>query len=773
MNRMDLVVLFINVDNGIFTFKSHFVVAFALQDIGLLTYDDTGNLDKFSFQKQTDVQKAYELGQSLSQELGWSVLYLSEPQWYDLTGVDLLIIVHPSYLFEKMYNDKFSLKKVAWIKRNHHTWIQTNILGACHMILTGSEMQKKKFLSSYSNNSDDNNNNNAMRGIFKLKCFFKCDSRSLTESKADSERRNSLSLFNLGKKNNDGNKNYLSTTTTSFRIPVFVLRGAVKKSELHNNFSDNILKERFLEDSNDNDDSYSNDNDNNNNDDLDRKISYIYVGDAPPPGGTAKIIQDFDPSRIANQFKGEIYGKNWDYVPLQHETSFLNLVQGSIPHPQQIWRLYQSTSIVVNEADAEEMYYGIISNDVYHALASGALVISNNVMGMKEVFKEFLPSYESSLDLSHVLNSLLNNREWLQEKRNFLQELVLEKHTYKVRAQEFFEYLNLSQYGNKQKGAQEGNSLHDVNDKTENRNINSMADNVQEVQKTRHSLSLVYQKNAMSDPQDRLAGGSRHRTLGFSPLHDVKICVVAKTNLDLQHEQNQLEILLSSLLNQQPSSSSDDRDLKEIALAVSSSLMIYVTNMNPSLELDTFQIDLQNIVNKVRDSQATISDSGKIPIQVGNCLASSPADNDDRREEQIYFDEVDCILNHLMFHSECTHFMITDENIQYRDTWFKEILPMLKNGKQMVAWDFSGRTKITDDPSNNNRKTVQFSPGFIKTSSVVVAKKVIMNSGARFLRNGPFDFQEQDLGFKFLRKNRKKITGRDIELIHRVLSVEL
>jgi len=78
--------------------------------------------------------------------------------------------------------------------------------------------------------------------------------------------------------------------------------------------------------------------------------------------------------------------------------------------------------------------WGSMNSRVFDALASGALVVTNNTAGVDELFGDQLPTYETRDELHTVLNTFLKDENRRSALVNALRIEVLDKHTYRKRA---------------------------------------------------------------------------------------------------------------------------------------------------------------------------------------------------------------------------------------------------------------------------------------------------------------------------------------------------
>ena len=70
-----------------------------------------------------DFFTACELAEACAKEFGWNVRYLSRTDdWYDASGVDVLVVLLEDYQLSKLRNAKPQLLKVAWLRNWFERW---------------------------------------------------------------------------------------------------------------------------------------------------------------------------------------------------------------------------------------------------------------------------------------------------------------------------------------------------------------------------------------------------------------------------------------------------------------------------------------------------------------------------------------------------------------------------------------------------------------------------------------------------------------------------
>jgi hypothetical protein len=102
-----------------------------------------------------------------------------------------------------------------------------------------------------------------------------------------------------------------------------------------------------------------------------------------------QIIRDCIDARISPA----IYGKDWDrFVPRE-------LIKGSFVPNEDVAGMYRSAGVVLNDHWADMARHGFLSNRLFDAVASGARVVSDDAVGIKEVFSESVAVYRTPSEL--------------------------------------------------------------------------------------------------------------------------------------------------------------------------------------------------------------------------------------------------------------------------------------------------------------------------------------------------------------------------------------
>ncbi|MGE3993477.1 glycosyltransferase family protein, partial [Pseudorhodoplanes sp.] len=146
------------------------------------------------------------------------------------------------------------------------------------------------------------------------------------------------------------------------------------------------------------------------------------------------IISAVNPESVPFSFA--IYGHNWEKVPALASFSRGPLSYGRMPD------VYASTKIVIDDSNFTTLQWGTLNSRVFDALASGALVLTNNSVGSDETFDGLLPHWSSRAELTDLLNHYLRNDTARQIVADKLKSIVFHRHSYTRRAQEVYQALS-------------------------------------------------------------------------------------------------------------------------------------------------------------------------------------------------------------------------------------------------------------------------------------------------------------------------------------------
>jgi spore maturation protein CgeB len=125
-----------------------------------------------------------------------------------------------------------------------------------------------------------------------------------------------------------------------------------------------------------------------------------------------------------------VYGKGWDELP-----AFAGLHRGFLDYDR-VPAAYASARIVVDDAASSTQPFGSVNSRVFDALATGAVVVSNGVLGVEELFDTEFPTWSNADELIGTVGSLLADRDQGASIAARYRDVVLDRHTYARRGTE-------------------------------------------------------------------------------------------------------------------------------------------------------------------------------------------------------------------------------------------------------------------------------------------------------------------------------------------------
>jgi spore maturation protein CgeB len=131
-----------------------------------------------------------------------------------------------------------------------------------------------------------------------------------------------------------------------------------------------------------------------------------------------------------------IYGNNWDQIDRlkKYWRGFVNYKE--LPF------IYNSAKIVLDDHNHVTKPYGMINSRVFEAMACGSCVVTNAVKDIFTIFpEEAISVYRNSDDLTRIITELLSDDDRRGRIGQKAREVILQRHTYKKRAEQFREIL--------------------------------------------------------------------------------------------------------------------------------------------------------------------------------------------------------------------------------------------------------------------------------------------------------------------------------------------
>jgi len=157
------------------------------------------------------------------------------------------------------------------------------------------------------------------------------------------------------------------------------------------------------------------------------KYDISFIGNSRGPQGR-QIIKDI--GNVPYNFK--VWGNGWDTIlPKQY-------YGGRYYDYQKLGEVYSSSLISINDHHPDMSRDGFVAVKIFDILASGGFAISDSNSGIKTIFGDAVPQYESTAHLRELLDFYINNPN---ERIRFMEEgkQIAFKHSFKSRARQFYD----------------------------------------------------------------------------------------------------------------------------------------------------------------------------------------------------------------------------------------------------------------------------------------------------------------------------------------------
>jgi len=166
-----------------------------------------------------------------------------------------------------------------------------------------------------------------------------------------------------------------------------------------------------------------------------RDTSSEYQSDLLFVGNSRKVPRKILKDLLPTDKDLAVYGKNWKrfikrrYIKGKH-----------IPYVE-LRKAYSSCKILLNDHWDDMRDKGFISNRIFDGFASGAFIISDDVRGARDVFKDALVTYDNREELHSLIDDYMENEDLRAEKAKEGQDIVLNCHTFAIRAERILEVI--------------------------------------------------------------------------------------------------------------------------------------------------------------------------------------------------------------------------------------------------------------------------------------------------------------------------------------------
>jgi len=152
-------------------------------------------------------------------------------------------------------------------------------------------------------------------------------------------------------------------------------------------------------------------------------------------GNSRGIKRPVVDAAISENINIRVFGSKWKNII---DKKYL---QGEYIPNNELHAYYSNAEVVLNDHWEDMRTHGFISNRLFDAAACGANIISDEIVGLDEVFGDLIQTFSTPVDLKNKVDDCQNRKNSNFDKK--LRELVIEKHTFDQRINEILKYVTI------------------------------------------------------------------------------------------------------------------------------------------------------------------------------------------------------------------------------------------------------------------------------------------------------------------------------------------
>lgn len=166
------------------------------------------------------------------------------------------------------------------------------------------------------------------------------------------------------------------------------------------------------------------------------KKSDKYMHDLLFVGNTRNIFRKIIHDLIPFKHDLGLYGAGWD--------KFINeiYVSGEYIPNSELNEAYYSSKILLNDHWKDMARNGFISNRIFDGFAAGAFIISDEIEGADEIFKDSLVTYSNRKELIDLIEYYLDNEDERKKIAENGRNVVVKNHTFKNRVETILKFVH-------------------------------------------------------------------------------------------------------------------------------------------------------------------------------------------------------------------------------------------------------------------------------------------------------------------------------------------
>jgi glycosyltransferase involved in cell wall biosynthesis len=152
-------------------------------------------------------------------------------------------------------------------------------------------------------------------------------------------------------------------------------------------------------------------------------------------GSSRNVFRPIVKDAINTGIDLEVYGLLWEqFIPQKF------IKQSHIPN-ELLYKYYSNCTILLNDHWETMRQEGFISNRLFDGSACGALIISDPVVGLEEVFANCIETYSIPQELREKISYYLENSQERYNKAQKAKAIVTNNHTFLQRAKQLIEII--------------------------------------------------------------------------------------------------------------------------------------------------------------------------------------------------------------------------------------------------------------------------------------------------------------------------------------------
>ena len=124
-----------------------------------------------------------------------------------------------------------------------------------------------------------------------------------------------------------------------------------------------------------------------------------------------KIVDMILRLKKETKYKIKICGKNWDKFLLKAEFQLIKDCYHNFIQPENIKEEYLSSKIIIDDCNINTIEFGSVNKRVVDCISCKRLVLTNNLVGSKELFDNKLLTYDSYDELKKLIDYYLSDNE--------------------------------------------------------------------------------------------------------------------------------------------------------------------------------------------------------------------------------------------------------------------------------------------------------------------------------------------------------------------------